>query len=82
MKKITIFFEDQGQDFLEWDLEDMKVVAVRPVHGFIWVGSKLIGTLKVGQAPSFLSAGEVKSMNYKLVKITKAKNEPDDAIEY
>ena len=28
---------------------------------------------KVGRSPSFLSAGEVKAMNYKLVKITRPK---------
>mgnify|MGYP001573167488 CR=1 FL=1 len=71
MEKMTIFFEDRGQDFLEWDLEDMKVVAVRPFQAFVWVGQKLIGTPKVGKAPSFLSAGEVKTMNYKLVKIAR-----------
>jgi hypothetical protein len=37
---ITIFFVDEGQDFLEWDIDDKgKVVACRPFQGDIWIGT-------------------------------------------
>ena len=35
----TITFEDHGQDFLEWDLDDAGVVvACRPFQSTFWVG--------------------------------------------
>jgi len=39
---ITVFFEDDGQDFLEWDLDDKgKVVACRPFQGWVWIGTQV-----------------------------------------
>jgi hypothetical protein len=36
---ITVFFVDEGQDFLEWDINDEgKVVACRPFQADIWMG--------------------------------------------
>lgn len=38
----TITFEDQGQDFLEWDIDlNNKVIACRPCQGFLWIGSQI-----------------------------------------
>ena len=38
----TITFQDQGQDFLEWDLSAKgKVVECRPFQGFHWNGRKV-----------------------------------------
>jgi hypothetical protein len=37
---ITVFFVDEGQDFLEWDIDPQgKVVACRPFQSEIWVGT-------------------------------------------
>lgn len=37
---ITVFFVDDGQDFLEWDIDDNgKVVDCRPFQREIWVGT-------------------------------------------
>lgn len=37
-----IFFEDDGQDFLEWDInEEGEVVACRPFQGWVWIGVKV-----------------------------------------
>jgi len=36
---ITVTFEDDGQDFLEWDLRDGIVFAVRPYQHRIWAGT-------------------------------------------
>lgn len=37
---ITVFFEDDGQDFLEWDISDKgEVVDCRPFQGHVWIGT-------------------------------------------
>lgn len=37
---ITVFFVDDGQDFLEWDITDEgKVADCRPFQGDIWIGT-------------------------------------------
>ena len=37
---ITVVFEDDGQDFLEWDINDKgEVVDCRPFQGDIWIGT-------------------------------------------
>ncbi len=37
---ITIFFVDDGQDFLEWDISDQgEVMDCRPFQGDIWIGT-------------------------------------------
>jgi len=41
---ITVHFEDHGQDFLEWDLEDGKVVDCRPFQAWLWNGSRVHST--------------------------------------
>ena len=48
----TIVFEDDGQDFLEWDLDpEGKVVECRPFQGDIWCGNVVVNhrTLRAGQ---------------------------------
>jgi hypothetical protein len=37
---ITVSFVDEGQDFLEWDINDEgKVVGCRPFQGWVWNGT-------------------------------------------
>jgi len=36
---ITVYFEDDGQDFLEWDIEDGKVIRCRPFQAWVWNGT-------------------------------------------
>ena len=37
---ITVFFVDDGQDFLEWDVNEKgEVVDCRPFQGDIWIGT-------------------------------------------
>ncbi len=40
----TVYLVDQGQDFLEWDIEDGKVVACRPLQGWLWNGTEVHNT--------------------------------------
>ncbi len=37
----TVYLVDQGQDFLEWDIEDGKVIACRPFQGWVWEGTEV-----------------------------------------
>lgn len=37
----TVFFEDHGQDFLEWDIEKGEVIACRPFQEWLWKGVKV-----------------------------------------
>ncbi len=38
----TLIFEDDGQDSLEWDIDESgKVVDCRPFQGFAWIGTKV-----------------------------------------
>lgn len=37
---ITVFFVDEGQDFLEWDISDTgEVMDCRPFQSDIWIGT-------------------------------------------
>ena len=38
---IKVTFEDHGQDFLEWYIQNGKVVACRPFQGWLWEGTKV-----------------------------------------
>jgi len=48
---LTVYFEDHGQDFLEWDIEgpppgekDAVVVGCRPFQEWLWNGTKVHST--------------------------------------
>jgi len=41
---LTVYLEDHGQDFLEWDIEDGVVVDCRPFQGWLWNGTKVHST--------------------------------------
>jgi len=38
---LTVYLEDHGQDFLEWDIEDGEVVGCRPFQDWVWNGTKV-----------------------------------------
>jgi hypothetical protein len=47
----TVEFQDDGQDFLEWDIDDNGVVVEsRPFQTMVWGGSKVdTGTMRKGR---------------------------------
>lgn len=66
-----IIFEDRGQDFLEWDIdEDGVVVDSRPFQAGIWKG-KLVSNVKVGEHPTIMNLrdGEQRQLNYRIIGI-------------
>ncbi|NYT80917.1 hypothetical protein H0A70_05335 [Alcaligenaceae bacterium] len=44
MTAITVRFEDRGQDFLEFDIENGKIIAARPFQHDIWAGREVVST--------------------------------------
>lgn len=39
---ITVTLEDQGQDFLEWNIENGVVVGCRPFQEGVWKGTRVL----------------------------------------
>jgi len=74
MKSVgTFYFEDKGQDFLEWDVAKHKrgyvVVESRPFQNEIWRGTILLTSLK-GEKPLIQTKRikETRLLNYKIIK--------------
>jgi len=40
--RMRVTFEDHGQDFLRWDIEDGVVVDCQPFQGWVWNGVKIL----------------------------------------
>lgn len=58
----TLFFKDNGQDFLEWDLdEDDRVVGCRPFQSWLWVGCTQVRVSSAGML-SYTRPGEKRKM--------------------
>lgn len=70
---ITVQFEDQGQDFLEWDIQDGVVVGCRPFQASVWCGVEIFGTPYLGGRVSFKRTNESddqrRFIKYSLVSI-------------
>lgn len=70
----TITFQDQGQDFLEWDIKDRKVVACRPFQADLWLGSEVLTFPEVGKTVEIkmprLVGGRQMWVKYPLVKVS------------
>ncbi len=56
MLRITITFEDHGQDFLRWVIQDGKVIECEPFQAGIWVGKEVIS--RRGSAKCRLMPGD------------------------
>ncbi|GAI90398.1 unnamed protein product [marine sediment metagenome] len=67
---ITVYLEDHGQDFLEWDIEDGTVVACRPYQGWLWNGTKVHNTnIQPGDILEITVAGERTTLNYSVERV-------------
>ncbi|PTB82736.1 hypothetical protein C9933_00965 [Methylophaga nitratireducenticrescens] len=67
----TIRFEDKGQDFLEWDLNDDNVVIdSRPFQSGVWRRT-LVHEVKEGIRPTISHPrdGVPRLLNYKIISI-------------
>lgn len=70
----TIFFEDNGQDFLEWDVDESGVVIdSRPFQGAMWASANLVldlESLVVGGFATFYIDGAAKYIKHRIERIT------------
>ncbi len=75
VKRQRIHFEDQGQDFLWWDINELdEVIDCGPFQASVWVGCQLIidneGGLLEGDRPFFVNQdGEMLQLNYAIEQI-------------
>lgn len=68
----TIHFEDHGQDFLEWDVDEYGVVTdSRPCQGWVWKGSVLINNAQPGGIVAYVSPadGARHTIRYPVAKV-------------
>lgn len=76
MATTTLHFEDRGQDFLEWDVDDQGVVvACRPFQEWVWNGSLMLDhpDFRIGTAPAYVNSdGQIRTLNYRIVKIERS----------
>lgn len=74
-KHRKLHFEDQGQDFLWWEIDEHgKVVDCGPFQASVWVGSVIIDDsetgLTEGDRPLFFSKhGQELRLNYQIERI-------------
>jgi hypothetical protein len=71
--KVTITFEDRGQDFLEWTIRDGRVVDCRPFQQDLWIGHEIVSMscIMPGDIVQIRSkAGTVGSIKYPVEKVT------------
>jgi len=78
----TIFFEDQGQDFLEWDINDEnEVIDSRPFQSRIWTGFK-VDRIAVGAQPLILNPADPdrgwRVLNYEIEAIKERSDDQQD----
>ncbi|MCH7400107.1 hypothetical protein MM236_19080 [Belliella sp. DSM 107340] len=75
-----IHFEDQGQDFLSWDLDRLdEVVGCEPFQGSVWIGCVVItdseSGLLEGDRPHFVNKiGNLRQLKYKIERIEELKD--------
>ncbi|MFL7926013.1 hypothetical protein ACKAVU_16325 [Acinetobacter baumannii] len=69
---ITAQLEDHGQDFLEFDIKDGRIVAARPFQSTIWNGLEVLNeTIEPGDYIAFRcrdSTG-IRTLRYPVVSI-------------
>lgn len=69
----TVHFEDHGQDFLEWDLDEHgQVVACRPFQALVWCGKRVMAPPVVGQKLHLRRPdGSETLINYPVAKVVR-----------
>ncbi len=70
----TIHLVDKGQDFLEWDIADGKVVACRPFQGWLWEGTEVHSTdIQPGDILDITTPrGDRTTLNYPVERVVRA----------
>ncbi len=67
---LTVYLEDHGQDFLEWDIENGKVTGCRPFQGWLWIGTKVHNTIiQPGDILEITLKGGRTTLNYPVERV-------------
>jgi hypothetical protein len=73
----VITFEDQGQDFLTWTIDETGlVVDCKPFQGFVWCGCTVMNNKGVRAGANvwvYTKQGQALCMKYKAISVKKAK---------
>lgn len=79
---LTVHFEDHGQDFLEWDIEEGYVIGCRPYQGWVWNGTT-VHNADI-QAGSILrittNDGVERTLNYPVERVEEKIRSKQDAV--
>lgn len=59
---MTVVLEDWGQDFLEFDIKGGRIVATRPMQGWVWNGMKVVNKAIHSGRPLYLEADASKNL--------------------
>lgn len=79
---LTVYLEDRGQDFLEWDIEDGVVVGCRPLQSWVWNGTQVHNsTIRKGDILDITAAGSGRrsTLNYPVERVKRVveKRQPE-----
>ena len=82
----TIHFEDHGQDFLDWTVDDKSnVIDVNPFQFNIWGGNQVLGldTLQPGDYVHYVSKhdGETRTIRYPVERIERKQETTDKPLK-
>lgn len=67
---VTVTFQDHGQDFIEWDIDDSKVIACRPFQASIWCGREVHSIPTPGEQLRITGHdGKLSYIKYPLTKV-------------
>lgn len=67
---LTVYFEDHGQDFLEWDIEGGKVVGCRPYQEWLWKDTPVHNTsIRPGDILKITVNGKRTTLNYPVERV-------------
>lgn len=67
--RITVEFEDCGQDLLEMDIEDGIIVDARPFHKTVFEGCMVVDAPKTGGYLTYMYGIEENTIKYKIIDI-------------
>ena len=75
MSTTNLSFDDHGQDFLHWTLDEQGVVIdCKPLQGWVWNGARVLDfqNLAEGSLVTIVHNGDVRTIRYPLVGVKKA----------
>lgn len=67
---VTVVIEDNGQDFLEFDIQEGRIVETRPLQGWVWNGKRVIDEhISVGDFISIWTSEGSRNLLYPVIEV-------------